>query len=81
MYPASINIKIKPFPWPARQEDLGAASAAAFFNLLLVYAFMAPTRVRGGGRGLGRMYLHTARSVHCLSLCVLLGGCRPLKLP
>jgi hypothetical protein len=45
-YPAPLRIKIKPFPWPARQEDLGAASAAAFFNLLLVYAFMAPTRVR-----------------------------------
>lgn len=44
-YPAPLRIKIKPFPWPARQEDLGAASAAAFFNLLLVYAFMAPTRV------------------------------------
>jgi hypothetical protein len=54
-YPAPLRIKVKPFPWPARQEDLGAASAAAFFNLLLVYAFMAPTRVRGrqGDRAAG----------------------------
>eukprot|EP00879_Flechtneria_rotunda_P027764 GHRR01029755.1.p1 GENE.GHRR01029755.1~~GHRR01029755.1.p1 ORF type:complete len:493 (+),score=163.44 GHRR01029755.1:105-1583(+) len=43
-YPANLGIKVKPFPWPPKQEDLGAASAAAFFNLLLVYAFMAPTR-------------------------------------
>jgi hypothetical protein len=43
-YPAPLTVKVKPFPWPAKQEDLGAASAAAFFNLLLVYAFMAPTR-------------------------------------
>jgi hypothetical protein len=55
-YPAPLTVKVKPFPWPAKQEDLGAASAAAFFNLLLVYAFMAPTRVRdmawwGGGEG------------------------------
>lgn len=42
--PANLGVKIKPFPWPAKQEDLGAAAAAAFFNLLLVYAFMAPTR-------------------------------------
>jgi hypothetical protein len=42
--PARLNVRIKPFPWPAKVEDLGAASAAAFFNLLLVYAFMAPTR-------------------------------------
>lgn len=42
--PANLAVKIKPFPWPAKQEDLGAATSAAFFNLLLVYAFMAPTR-------------------------------------
>lgn len=42
--PANLSAKIKPFPWPAKAEDLGAASAAAFFNLLLVYAFMSPTR-------------------------------------
>jgi hypothetical protein len=39
-----LDITIKPFPWPSREEDLGAASAAAFLNLLLVYAFLAPTR-------------------------------------
>jgi hypothetical protein len=33
---------------PSRSEDLGAAAAAAFFNLLLVYAFMAPTRAMVG---------------------------------
>ncbi|KAF8072728.1 Abca17 [Scenedesmus sp. PABB004] len=71
-FPASLSVRVKPFPcaarhtapaWPAaggalaahprrhparagpaKLEDLGAASAAAFFNLLLVYAFLAPTR-------------------------------------
>lgn len=42
--PAGLTLKLKPFPWPAKQEDIGAASAAALLNLLLVYAFMAPTR-------------------------------------
>lgn len=42
--PADVRVRVKPFPWPATVEDLGAASAAAFFNLLLVYAFMTPTR-------------------------------------
>jgi hypothetical protein len=42
--PASVSVRVKAFPWPATLEDLGAASAAAFFNLLLVYAFLAPTR-------------------------------------
>jgi hypothetical protein len=43
-HPMPLDITIKPFPWPSREEDLGAASAAAFLNLLLVYAFLAPTR-------------------------------------
>jgi hypothetical protein len=34
----------KPFPWPAFTLDLGATAAALFFNLLLVYAFLGPTR-------------------------------------
>lgn len=42
--PATVSVRVKAFPWPATLEDLGAASAAAFFNLLLVYAFLAPTR-------------------------------------
>lgn len=42
--PTVIQISIRPFPWPATSEDLGAASAAAFLNLLLVFAFLAPTR-------------------------------------
>jgi len=42
--PATITVRVKPFPWPPRSEDLGAASAAAALNLLLVYAFLAPTR-------------------------------------
>ena len=42
--PAVIQVSIRPFPWPATSEDLGAASAAAFLNLLLVFAFLAPTR-------------------------------------
>jgi hypothetical protein len=78
VYPASINIKIKPFPWPARQEDLGAASAAAFFNLLLVYAFMAPTRVsRGGGSCQGRIWLAWVRFEALLySTCVCVCAAR-----
>ncbi len=36
LLPAILDIKLKPFPWPSKAEDLGAASAAAFFNLLLV---------------------------------------------
>jgi hypothetical protein len=32
-----FSLGFKPFPWPAVTEDLGAASAAAFFNLLLVW--------------------------------------------
>lgn len=43
-FPSNLAVKIKPFPWPSKQEDIGAASAAALLNLLLVYAFMAPTR-------------------------------------
>ncbi|KAG2483446.1 hypothetical protein HYH03_017700 [Edaphochlamys debaryana] len=42
--PANVQVSYKAFPWPAVTEDLGAASAAVFFNLLLVYAFLAPTR-------------------------------------
>jgi hypothetical protein len=42
--PSNLDVKVKPFPWPAKQEDIGAASAAVLLNLLLVYAFMAPTR-------------------------------------
>ncbi|GBF94218.1 hypothetical protein Rsub_06488 [Raphidocelis subcapitata] len=42
--PADVRVSVKPFPWPPRAEDLGAASAAAALNLLLVYAFLAPTR-------------------------------------
>ncbi|KAI8469139.1 MAG: hypothetical protein J3K34DRAFT_522412 [Monoraphidium minutum] len=42
--PAAVTVRFKPFPWPPRSEDLGAASAAAALNLLLVYAFLAPTR-------------------------------------
>jgi hypothetical protein len=43
-FPSGLDVKIKPFPWPSKQEDIGAASAAVLLNLLLVYAFMAPTR-------------------------------------
>ncbi|KXZ53111.1 hypothetical protein GPECTOR_7g1001 [Gonium pectorale] len=42
--PANVAVSYKAFPWPAVTEDLGAASAAIFFNLLLVYAFLPPTR-------------------------------------
>jgi hypothetical protein len=43
-YPSNLEVKVKPFPWPSKEEDIGAASAAVLLNLLLVYAFMAPTR-------------------------------------
>lgn len=42
--PALLDVKIKPFPWPAVTIDLGAAAAAVAFNLLLVFAFIVPTR-------------------------------------
>jgi len=41
--PAVIRISVRPFPWPSTTEDLGAAAAAAFLNLLLVFAFLSPT--------------------------------------
>ena len=42
--PPDIHASFKPFPWPAVEIDLGAGAAALAFNLLLVYAFLAPTR-------------------------------------
>ncbi|GAX84392.1 hypothetical protein CEUSTIGMA_g11814.t1 [Chlamydomonas eustigma] len=42
--PLIFRLQVRPFPWPATVQDLGAASAAAFLNLLLVFAFLAPTR-------------------------------------
>ena len=39
-----INVNFKPFPWPAVTIDYGASAASIAFNLLLVYAFLAPTR-------------------------------------
>ena len=38
---------LKPFPWPAVTLDLGATAAALFFNMLLVFAFLQPTRAGG----------------------------------
>lgn len=43
-HPVLLQLSVRPFPWPAATEDLGAASAAAFLNLLLVFSFLAPTR-------------------------------------
>ncbi|KAF5833388.1 hypothetical protein DUNSADRAFT_10320 [Dunaliella salina] len=43
-YPADVRVSFKPFPWPAVTEDLGAVSAGVLFNLLLVFAFLAPAR-------------------------------------
>lgn len=34
--PMDVAVSYKAFPWPSVTEDLGAASAAVFFNLLLV---------------------------------------------
>ena len=42
--PALVDVQIKPFPWPAGTLDIGAAAAAAAFNLLIVFAFLSPTR-------------------------------------
>jgi len=42
--PLKISLTIKPFPWPEFTIDLGATAAALFFNLLLVYSFLNPTR-------------------------------------
>lgn len=39
-----VDVKFKPFPWPAVTIDYGASAASIAFNLLLVYAFLAPTR-------------------------------------
>ena len=35
---------MKAFPWPSVKFDVGAIAAAAAFNLLLVFAFLTPTR-------------------------------------
>lgn len=35
---------MKPFPWPSVKFDPAAIAAAAAFNLLLVFAFLTPTR-------------------------------------
>lgn len=39
-----LALSLKPFPWPALTLDLGATAAALFFNMLLVFAFLQPTR-------------------------------------
>ncbi len=47
-----LELSVKPFPWPALTLDLGATAAALFFNMLLVFAFLQPTRA---GEGSGRI--------------------------
>ena len=42
--PAEVAVSVKPFPWPSVRFDPGAIAAAAAFNLLLVFAFLTPTR-------------------------------------
>lgn len=42
--PAEVNVSVKPFPWPSVKFDPAAIAAAAAFNLLLVFAFLTPTR-------------------------------------
>ena len=39
-----VDVSVKPFPWPSVRFDVGAIAAAAAFNLLLVFAFLTPTR-------------------------------------
>lgn len=42
-------VRFKPFPWPALMLDIGAGTAGLAFILLLVFAFLSPTRlVRAG---------------------------------
>jgi hypothetical protein len=70
---------VKPFPWPSKQEDIGAASAAVLLNLLLVYAFMAPTRAVVGSivrekelrlrEGMRILGLSVSRSLDVFGLC------------
>lgn len=40
----ALAVRFKPFPWPAATLDLGAGTAGLAFNLLLVFAFLSPTR-------------------------------------
>ena len=42
--PAPIQLGIKPYPWPSFTIDPAAGLAAALFNLLIVFAFLAPAR-------------------------------------
>lgn len=42
--PVEVNVSVKPFPWPSVKFDPAAIAAAAAFNLLLVFAFLTPTR-------------------------------------
>jgi hypothetical protein len=34
--PFPLRLSVKPFPWPAVRQDLAAAAAAAFLNLMIV---------------------------------------------
>lgn len=43
-----LSLSVKGFPWPALTLDLGATAAALFFNMLLVFAFLQPTRAGAG---------------------------------
>ena len=42
--PADVRVTFKPFPWPQVNFDIAAVAASSAFQLLLVYAFLAPTR-------------------------------------
>ena len=42
--PAPVQLSFKPFPWPPFTLDLAATAAASAFNLLIVFAFLNPTR-------------------------------------
>ncbi len=43
--PISTLLSFKFFPWPAYVIDVAAVvNSVVFFNLLLVYAFLTPTR-------------------------------------
>ena len=42
--PAPLQLAFKPFPWPSYQIDPAAGLAAVLFNLLIVFAFLSPTR-------------------------------------
>jgi len=72
-----LSLSVKGFPWPALTLDLGATAAALFFNMLLVFAFLQPTRAGEEQPWYSPAGIGIPASKHAAlpSLPVLLGGC------